>query len=68
MPGEGSTASPISFKALSENSSTRIAATSFFQLLVLKSWDIIDVVQDGAYGDILITRTPRFAEALSDHA
>jgi len=45
----------------------RVAATSFFQLLVLKSWDIIDVRQDEACGDILITRTARFAEALEDH-
>ena len=66
--GEGSKASPLSFRALSERSATRIAATSFFQLLVLKSWDVIDVQQDEAYGDILISRTARFAEALAEHA
>jgi hypothetical protein len=65
--GVGSAEEPLSFAAVSDRSAMRVAATSFFQLLVLKSWDIIEERQDEAYGDILITRTARFAEALEDH-
>jgi hypothetical protein len=65
--GKGSAADPVSFHALSEHADTRIAARSFFELLVLKSWDIITVQQGEAYGDILIARTERFAGALAEH-
>ena len=65
--GKGTPSDPVSFKELSSGISRRIAASSFFQLLVLKSWDIIDVKQEESYGDLKIARTSRFATALLEH-
>lgn len=66
--GKGTPADPVSFNALSEGAQRRAAAASFFQLLVLKSWDVIDVAQTGPYADIKIARTDRFAKALAEHS
>jgi len=40
----------------------RTAAGVFFELLQLKTWDFVEVAQDGAYGDITVTKGPRFNE------
>ena len=37
----------------------RTAAVSFYQLLQLKTWDVIQVEQHKPYGDVLISRTVR---------
>jgi hypothetical protein len=66
--GKGTPSDPVSFKELSAGISRRIAASSFFQLLVLKSWDIIDVKQEEPYGDLMIARTSRFSTSLVGHA
>ena len=65
--GKGTPSDPVSFKELSSGISRRIAASSFFQLLVLKSWDIIDVKQEEPYGDLMIARTSRFSTSLVGH-
>jgi hypothetical protein len=57
--GKGSRSDPLSFAALTDGAARRAAASSFFQLLVLKTWDVVDLEQDEAYGDIAITRTVR---------
>ena len=62
--GYGTADDPVSFDALSEHATRRAAAASFFQLLVLKSWDVIDIQQDKAYGDIMVARTVRGARAV----
>jgi cohesin complex subunit SCC1 len=39
----------------------RTAAGVFFELLQLKTWDYIEVGQDGAYGDIDVSKGRKFA-------
>jgi trimeric autotransporter adhesin len=55
--GKGTGADPLTFAELADGAHRRAAAASFFQLLVLKSWDIVDVSQKAAYADISIART-----------
>eukprot|EP00562_Extubocellulus_spinifer_P000324 CAMPEP_0178483070 /NCGR_PEP_ID=MMETSP0696-20121128/7046_1 /TAXON_ID=265572 /ORGANISM="Extubocellulus spinifer, Strain CCMP396" /LENGTH=820 /DNA_ID=CAMNT_0020110579 /DNA_START=151 /DNA_END=2613 /DNA_ORIENTATION=+ len=52
----------LSYDKLSSGCSRRTAAGVFFELLQLKTWDFINVEQDEAYGDIIITGGNRFAE------
>lgn len=61
--GLGSAAQPISWKEYSEEQSLtrKSAAATFYQLLILKSMDIIHVEQKTACGDIAIRRTVRAA-------
>jgi chromatin segregation and condensation protein Rec8/ScpA/Scc1 (kleisin family) len=59
--GRGTAGDPISFFDLAEGDTKRVAAVSFFQLLVLRSWDIIDIKQRGSYEDLQIVRTVRNA-------
>jgi Conserved region of Rad21 / Rec8 like protein len=42
--------------------SRRNAASVFFEILQLKTWDFIDVDQDEAFGDITISPSVRFGE------
>ncbi|XP_010032394.2 sister chromatid cohesion 1 protein 3 [Eucalyptus grandis] len=46
-----------------EGKSRRLCARMFFETLVLKSYGLIDVQQDEAYGDILLKLTPTFSKA-----
>ena len=53
MPREGSgSRGTLSFDKLSKDSSRRTAASVFFELLQLKTWDFIELEQDGAFGNI----------------
>jgi cohesin complex subunit SCC1 len=42
----------------------RTAAGVFFELLQLKTWDYIEVKQDGSYEDITVTKGARFDEGI----
>lgn len=52
----------LSYQALTKGCSRRTASGFFFELLQLKTWDFIDVRQDGSYGDVLISSGPRFSD------
>jgi cohesin complex subunit SCC1 len=52
----------VSYDALSKNCSRRTAASVFFELLQLKTWDFIEIDQQDPYGDIGITPGLRFQE------
>jgi cohesin complex subunit SCC1 len=56
-PGE------VSFDILSRGCSRRTAASVFFELLQLKTWDFIELEQDQSYGDIKIVPGVRFHES-----
>jgi cohesin complex subunit SCC1 len=53
----------VSYDALSKNCSRRTAASVFFELLQLKTWDFIEIDQQDPYGDIEISAGVRFQEA-----
>jgi len=54
----------ILFKQLTKNVvSRRNAASVFFEMLQLKTWDFIDLNQEDSYGDITISPGVRFSEA-----
>jgi hypothetical protein len=54
----------ISFKDLTKNVvSRRNAASVFFEMLQLKTWDFIDLDQEDSYGDITISPGIRFGES-----
>jgi hypothetical protein len=59
--GAGSGADPLSLKTLLEGANRRTAASTFYQLLILKSMDLIAVAQAAPCGDITIARTVRAA-------
>jgi len=48
--------------------SRRTAAVAFYEALVLKSADVIDMAQARPYGNIAIRRGPRFAEGVAQAA
>ena len=54
----------VYFQELTKNVvSRRNAASVFFEMLQLKTWDFIDLDQDESYGDITISPGIRFSEA-----
>ena len=54
----------IGFKDLTKNVvSRRNAASVFFEMLQLKTWDFIDLDQEDSYGDITISPGIRFGES-----
>lgn len=57
LPGQ------VQFFDITKNVKTRRnAASVFFEILQLKTWDFIDVDQNEAYGDITISPSVRFGE------
>jgi Conserved region of Rad21 / Rec8 like protein len=56
----------LSFDILTQNSCRRTAASAFFEMLQLKTLDIIDLHQDEPYGDIAIMPGTRFNENKSN--
>jgi hypothetical protein len=58
---------PLLFSSVIEGDTRRSAASEFFHLMVLQTWNIVHIEQSQAYGDINITRTPNFAQAVQDH-
>ena len=56
--------SKVKFTAMTRGMNRKQAARGFFELLVLKSWDCVDVTQGTAYGDIAISKTSKFADAV----
>jgi cohesin complex subunit SCC1 len=53
----------LQFQQISQNCTRRTAASVFFELLQLKTWDFIELDQPEAYGDISIAAGVRFQEA-----
>ena len=53
----------VQFQELSHNCTRRTAASVFFELLQLKTWDFIELDQSDAYGDISISPGVRFQES-----
>lgn len=53
---------PVQFQDLSRNCTRRTAASVFFELLQLKTWDFVELDQPEPYGDIDISAGLRFAE------
>lgn len=56
----------LSFNNLSVGCSRRTAAGVFFELLQLKTWDFINVDQNEAYGDIVITPGVKFEDEVGE--
>mmetsp|Transcript_85500 Transcript_85500/g.207226 ORF Transcript_85500/g.207226 Transcript_85500/m.207226 type:complete len:473 (-) Transcript_85500:24-1442(-) len=57
----------ISYRDLAGKSSRHTVAGCFFELLVLKSWDVVDVEQDEAYDEIHISKNgDKFADAVAE--
>ena len=52
----------LHYNELSKDCSRRTAASVFFELLQLKTWDFIEIDQQEPYGDILISVGNRFHE------
>ena len=52
----------LSYDKLSYGTSRRTACGVFFELLQLKTWDVIELGQEASYGDIKITAGVRFNE------
>ncbi|RLO00651.1 hypothetical protein DYB28_001728 [Aphanomyces astaci] len=53
----------VSYRALAKTTrSRRTAAALFFEMLQLKTLDLIEVAQPNAYGNIHISKAPRFME------
>ena len=44
----------LSYQSLTKGCSKRTASGFFFELLQLKTWDFIDVRQEGSYGDVMV--------------
>lgn len=60
---EGQTkATELSYDKLSAGCSRRTAASVFFEILQLKTWDFIEVEQDEPYADITLTPGTKFDE------
>ena len=55
--GIGTSSEPLSFCKVTQGATRRFAAQTFRELLILKSWDVVDVKQREPYGDIAIART-----------
>lgn len=53
----------LSYDQLSKGCSRHTAASVFFELLQLKTWDFIELDQEESYGDIKITPGIRFHES-----
>lgn len=53
----------LSYNKLSKGCSRHTAASAFFELLQLKTWDFIELDQEESYGDIKITPGLRFNES-----
>lgn len=54
--------SHIQFEDLSHNCTRRTAASVFFELLQLKTWDFVELEQPEPYGDIAVSAGVRFSE------
>jgi hypothetical protein len=52
----------VQFQDLSHNCTRRTAASVFFELLQLKTWDFVELDQPEPYGDIGISAGVRFSE------
>ena len=52
----------LGFDQISQNCTRRTAASVFFEMLQLKTWDFIELEQPEAYGDISISAGVRFQE------
>jgi hypothetical protein len=61
----GATPTALSFFALSEGASRASAAAAFYELLVLKSWDVVDATQEPG-GDIVVRKTDRFDATVAE--
>ncbi|CAJ1957915.1 unnamed protein product [Cylindrotheca closterium] len=61
--GEGtSKQSHVQFEDLSHNCTRRTAASVFFELLQLKTWDFVELEQPVPYGDFAVSAGVRFSE------
>ena len=49
----------VTFKEISSGISRRTAATCFLEILQLKTWGLIDTIQDEPYADITLRRTEK---------
>ena len=54
--------SHVQFEDLSHNCTRRTAASVFFELLQLKTWDFVELEQPEPYGDIAVSAGMRFSE------
>mmetsp|Transcript_13392 Transcript_13392/g.32256 ORF Transcript_13392/g.32256 Transcript_13392/m.32256 type:complete len:655 (+) Transcript_13392:91-2055(+) len=52
----------VQFEDLSHNCTRRTAASVFFELLQLKTWDFVELEQPEPYGDIAVSAGVRFSE------
>lgn len=55
----------MTYDTLAKGATRRTVAGCFFDLLVLKSFDVADVRQEEAYGDITITKSAIFDKELA---
>jgi len=58
------TVQELSFKGLVMHQNKQVAAGTFFEFLVMKTRNHIDLRQEEPYGDIFISRTPKFGSVV----
>jgi chromatin segregation and condensation protein Rec8/ScpA/Scc1 (kleisin family) len=58
----------VQFSGVSKGMHKKAAARGFFELLVLKSWDFIELQQREPFADIAISKTVRAVCAAAVHA
>lgn len=54
--------SHVQLQDLTQNCTRRTAASVFFELLQLKTWDFVELEQPEPYGDIAVSAGVRFSE------
>ena len=59
---DGDVPTALNFQSLAAGTKRNTAAGCFYQLLVLKQFDRVDVKQQESYGPIMISRGPNFHE------
>ena len=60
---DGSNSGEVSYDQICKGCSRHTAASVFFELLQLKTWDFIELEQHESYSDVLITPGIRFHES-----
>jgi hypothetical protein len=58
----------VTYQSLAEGKKRRIVAGCFFEILQLKTWDRIHLTQERPYGDIVMSRGPKFDDPVPSAA
>nr|XP_043611727.1 sister chromatid cohesion 1 protein 3 [Erigeron canadensis] len=61
-PSSSENSGSVSMKSILEGKTRKVCSRFFFETLVLKSCDLVDVKQDEPYGDITLKVTPKLSK------